>query len=518
MVRGRSQKKTNKDVQNVLKDFYKEKQNLKVKEARKAIKSVYKGNDIKKKLKLVNEIRELIFNDMFMLPSISIRIAIVFMILWITFCIILSVIYGISFDVLYQNDGFSFDNIKLFNNGNNNALNINLNPFSQDCFNNDILLDISNRVSDEDIEQKNSALYSYISAFGNNISDAGSWLTSLFISIILSIFIWQPLTVYFVTWIKIWAFTWDLRVRSAPGTIKRLCCFVCGCRKPSSLDHNRAVSSLGDAQSLGLPSIKDGQETFPDTNDLNWMDENAKLFTMKNNNNGFEMLGATSPTTGENTNNNNNNSDVVTPTADNTRTPTAINTPTIGDRISLKPGGGRSTRTDVVVRNERPMDILSFYSHDILFINDEDVYDPNRNDDNELVSTVKHIEMHKISKMEGDIDTNNNDTELKVDNKQASKAETTDNKTDNIINDDIDENELLVGNHNTKGGETTTDVNMDGIVMLASDDDNDINQPNNDPTNNDDIDGLIENKNITINDEDIINPDKTNTNNDAFID
>eukprot|EP00490_Sorites_sp_Unknown_P010247 CAMPEP_0114660166 /NCGR_PEP_ID=MMETSP0191-20121206/19438_1 /TAXON_ID=126664 /ORGANISM="Sorites sp." /LENGTH=240 /DNA_ID=CAMNT_0001887841 /DNA_START=429 /DNA_END=1151 /DNA_ORIENTATION=- len=240
---------------------------------------------------------------------------------------------------------------------------------------------------------------------------------------------------------------------------------------------------------------------------------------MKNNKNGFEMLGATSPTTGENTNNNNNNSDVMTPTVDTIRTPTTINTPTIGDRISLKPGGGRSTRTDVVVRNERPMDILSFYSHDILFINDEDIYDPNRNDDNELVSTVKHIEMHKISKMEGDIDTNNNDTELKVDNKQASKAEMTDNNTDNIINnDDIDENELLVNNHNTKGGETTTDVNMDGIVMVVSDDDNDINQPNNDPTNNSDIDGLIQNKNITINNEDIITPDKTNTNNDTFID
>ena len=410
MVRGRSQKKMKKDVEEVLKNFYKEKQNLKVKEARKAIKSVYKGNDIKKKLKLVNEIRELIFNDMFMLPSFTIKFAIIFMILWITFCIILSIIYGISFDVLYQNDGFSFDNIGIFNNGNNNALNINLNPFNQDCFNNDILLDISNRVSDEDIEIKNSSLYNYVSSFGDNISDAGSWLTSLFISILLSIFVWQPLTIYVATWIKIWAFTWDLRVRAAPGTIKRLCCYVCGCKKPDSFTHSKQMSSIGQINPVSLPNIKDGQETFQDINDVNWMDENAKLFTTESKDTKLTDI-----------------SDNETPT--NNKITTLRNSKTLSRKstltniLSLKINDGRSIRTDVVIRNERPMDILSFYSHDILFINDDDVYNPNKNNnnnnDNKLVSTVKHIEMNifktqsntkAIQNQGSNIDTNNDIT------------------------------------------------------------------------------------------------------------
>ena len=87
------------------------------------------------------------------------------------------------------------------------------------------------------------------------------------------------------------------------------------------------------------------------------LDENAKLFTT-------------------------NISDNTTPTNDKITTPTR-NSKTLSRKSTLtnimsrKINDGRSIRTDVVIRNQRPMDILSFYSHDILFINDDDVYNPN---------------------------------------------------------------------------------------------------------------------------------------------
>merc|ERR1719499_2078098 len=58
-------------------------------------------------------------------------------------------------------------------------------------------------------------------------SDSGSWLLSLGQSIMLSLVLWQPLTIWFVTWIRIWMFTWNLEMKfpkNCPALIRKCCC------------------------------------------------------------------------------------------------------------------------------------------------------------------------------------------------------------------------------------------------------------------------------------------------------
>merc|ERR1712197_241083 len=60
-------------------------------------------------------------------------------------------------------------------------------------------------------------------------SDARSWLLSLGLELLLSLFFWQPLMVYIVTWMHVWMFTWHLELEfpdKIPALCKGCCCGV----------------------------------------------------------------------------------------------------------------------------------------------------------------------------------------------------------------------------------------------------------------------------------------------------
>jgi hypothetical protein len=88
--------------------------------------------------------------------------------------------------------------------------------------------------------------------YNANITSSWAWLLSLVESLLLSILLWQPLTVYVVTWIKLWQFTWNIKMSIMPGNIKRCCSYVCGCtaahtsEEDSHLGANAAIAAHKD--------------------------------------------------------------------------------------------------------------------------------------------------------------------------------------------------------------------------------------------------------------------------------
>merc|ERR1719414_2925768 len=93
-------------------------------------------------------------------------------------------------------------------------------------------------------------------------SDSESWLLSLFQSLMLSLVLWQPLTLYVVTWIKIWMFTWHLEMlfpKNCPALIRRCCCGPTKAdRLSEQLDNMEMVPQ--SSASPGVPEISNSAD------------------------------------------------------------------------------------------------------------------------------------------------------------------------------------------------------------------------------------------------------------------
>ena len=115
------------------------------------------------------------------------------LILWSSFCIIMAIGYGIQFDLTYNEvkEGYLLND---------------------DCWkNNKLLVSVETYLSLKQVAEKQSSLHSdYSDDFKTDTST--TWLLSLLESFALSIAIWQPVTIYIVTWLKLWFFSLNLRM------------------------------------------------------------------------------------------------------------------------------------------------------------------------------------------------------------------------------------------------------------------------------------------------------------------
>ena len=433
-----SQKSLNKkDYLDDLEKFRKKKQNTKIKYARRLMKKVIKNGNIRERYELVNEFRMIIFNQIYDFPYKCKYVGIIIMIAWTTFAIILAIVYGLSFDILYPYRPPTFYAIKY-------ESSINIENTYPNCTRKSILNDMDTIASNNYADNIDSLTKEYLdkfSSFGINITDTQTWLTTLGLSLLISIFIWQPLTIYMLTWIKLWSFTLNLSLNTKPGTIKRICQRVC-CRcfmniqssndlpsmfrsmqsesqtptginfTPTSTNNNQILTyrDIISPQSNSVqlsPTIKENSSLMDNEYDFKWID--GKLFTER----------------GSNKSLNNNNSNNKT---------------------------GRLSRRGVVVTENRPMDILSFFSHDILFIKKDKIYDYN-DVINQNIQQQREIEKLK-HQLRLSIQSNNND-------------DNTHNNDDNINNDNI-----TLNNHNINlnSNDNNTDINDNELEMINIDD------------------------------------------------
>merc|ERR1719474_579205 len=202
------------------------------------------------KFKRVDQERQRLLDEMYTLPSWSREIAwCCLIVISITACFT-AIIYGLSFDLEVHRKA--------------NSENPHAHLFSSECWNTSLVLRLENKLSlsmfwDEFLERIDMNASSY------GGSDSTSWLLALFQSVALSLVLWQPLTIYVVTWIKIWMFTWNLPIEfpgqcpclimrslglSLPRWPGRCCCGSTDADKPS---HDLASTESPDMDSPDLP-------------------------------------------------------------------------------------------------------------------------------------------------------------------------------------------------------------------------------------------------------------------------
>ena len=96
--------------------------------------------------------------------------------------------------------------------GEDNTDNENYEFYESGCWNSSLQLRIENALSNEyfDVEFDEREEMNESSYAG---SDNTSWLLSLGQSLLQSLLLWQPLTVYIKSWIGLWMFTWNLEMK-----------------------------------------------------------------------------------------------------------------------------------------------------------------------------------------------------------------------------------------------------------------------------------------------------------------
>jgi len=167
---------------------------------------------MKERVQEVMKERDSLYKTMYKFPPICNEIAWTFLLLISLAACFVAIVYGLSFDLMVE--------------GEDNTENENYEFYESGCWNSSLQLRIENELSSdyfdgeyEEREEMNESSYAG--------SDTNSWILSLGQSLTLSLVLWQPLTLYVVTWIKIWLFTWNLPLKfpaKIPAAIKLCLC------------------------------------------------------------------------------------------------------------------------------------------------------------------------------------------------------------------------------------------------------------------------------------------------------
>eukprot|EP01083_Nonionella_stella_P116509 346218_1 len=184
------------------------------------------------KVKAVSEIRMYLFNKAFPLPRKCKKIAWTVVILWSIAATIITIIYGLSFDLeMEAEENHQNPNVALIE--------------SSDCWNSTLNWQVEERLSKEKFLQ-DSMKQEALNAASYGGSDSSSWIVSIFQSLLQSLLVWDPLTVYLKTWIAVWLFTWNLEPVAGAGNVVKLCKKCC--RKKEEVE---IESKLSDQQTAG---------------------------------------------------------------------------------------------------------------------------------------------------------------------------------------------------------------------------------------------------------------------------
>eukprot|EP01083_Nonionella_stella_P308653 1089990_1 len=160
-------------------------------------------------VKAVSEIRLYLFNKRFPLPHKCKKIAWTILILWSIAATVITIIYGLSFDLEMEAEADPANpNVALIE--------------AMDCWNSTLSLQLEDRLSREKFLQ-DSMRQDVLNAASYGGSDSTSWLVSIFQSLLQSMLVWNPVTIYIKTWIAVWLFTWNVEPVAGAGNVVKLC-------------------------------------------------------------------------------------------------------------------------------------------------------------------------------------------------------------------------------------------------------------------------------------------------------
>jgi len=176
-----------------------------------------------RRIAAASELRQMLLDEMYPLPHGCRTTAWVLLIGWSAISVLIAILFGLQFDIEMAAE----DTVPLDPHNENFALYAN-----EQCWNTSLRLRIESNLSTELLQaMAQQRELDNGSSYGG--SDSASWLLSILQSLITSMLVWQPLTVFIVTFLKIWCWCWHLKMKVGPGNLWLLCQRCCCGYDPS---------------------------------------------------------------------------------------------------------------------------------------------------------------------------------------------------------------------------------------------------------------------------------------------
>eukprot|EP00483_Globobulimina_turgida_P000426 UN00426 len=196
------------------------------------------------------------------------------------FCVLLSVIYGIQFDI-------KAEEMEIYKKNKENVL-LGVSDIEENnglCWNISHQLSATHQVYNEEIlsiQEEQERIADLNEPYDDDFFigyDSTKWLLNVLVSFLTSVFIWQPASIYLLTWIKIWAFHHGLIMEASIYNMWMFCCCCCLKSKKKKFGHTKAMLELAAG-----PSVSDGN------NDINYVREDSMSEVSISGSSGFAVV------------------------------------------------------------------------------------------------------------------------------------------------------------------------------------------------------------------------------------
>ena len=186
---------------------------------------------------LVNQIRNRLLDETYPYPHGMKKITWLLLSAWCLAMIIIALQYGIQFDLLYDIvDGQPLPS----------------------CWQNNFRETLNSRFTEIFIEDRQNSVQTDYGL--DYVTDSRAWLISVCESLAFSILLWQPFMIWLFTWLKLWAFTHNLKLDGGIVNLYRLMGKVFRCRCCGFLDSvKRRRQNKGTESERGAERDNDHQ-------------------------------------------------------------------------------------------------------------------------------------------------------------------------------------------------------------------------------------------------------------------
>lgn len=219
------------------------------------------------KASLASEVRNILFNYNYPFPHCYKKMAWAILVLICAMCMVFSVAYGIQFDIA------SGQAKELAESESNLLSSLDAIENSSACWNISKFAQIEHVVLGQELnatqiaQERLAGDVADVNADADDFvvpNDATKWLLNVLISFLASVFFWQPLSIYLLTWMKIWAFHNGLIMEASVYNIwVFLCCCCARSRKHKITKHQTGkMLEFGRLNSATADGGQNGKADF----------------------------------------------------------------------------------------------------------------------------------------------------------------------------------------------------------------------------------------------------------------
>ena len=246
------------------------------------------------KASLASEIRLILFNYNYPFPHWYKKMAWTILTVTCIICVVVSVIYGIQFDIksaqqqaINDNNDIIDGNLSIVNEQNAQFCNLSRKLDIQKQ-----ALTIQQIKEQQEQQRLDEINEEYADDFKEIEYDSTKWLLNVLISFLTSVFIWQPLSIYLLTWLKIWAFHNGLIMEASVYNLGLFLCCCCS-QKKKSLSTQKSMLEFQHKKSLDRddPNGEYDKDGKAKNIKVSYVPEDSQIYELSVSGSGFAAVG-----------------------------------------------------------------------------------------------------------------------------------------------------------------------------------------------------------------------------------